>query len=79
VGVLVALALNYLLGRLAIGRIAHGILAAIALVAAFAINEYLLPWNSQSLWLKLLVPCLASLAGVELCRAFTVRGNRNAV
>jgi hypothetical protein len=78
IGLVAVLCLSYLLGRLIPSRIVHGILAAVALVGAFAVNEYLHPWEHPSVWIKVLGPCLVGLAVGQFTQAIRTRAIRNA-
>ena len=77
-GLVAVLCMSYVLGRLIPSRIVHGILAAVALVGAFAVNHYLHPWEHSSLWVKVLGPCLVGLAVAQFSQAIRGRPNRNA-
>jgi hypothetical protein len=74
----VGLFISWMLDRLIRSRALHGLLAACSLAGAFAANEYLRPWDSSSLWLKALGPCLVLLAAIESSQAIWSKRNRNA-
>jgi membrane associated rhomboid family serine protease len=77
-GLAAVLCLDYVLGRLIASRVVHGILGAVAMVGAFAVIEYLHPWENPSLWVKVLVPCLVGLAVAQFSQAIRGRPGRNA-
>ena len=76
-GLVAVLCVSYVLGRLIPNRAVHGILAALALVGAFAVNHYLSPWEHSSLWVKVLGPCLVGLAVSQFAQAIRGRPNRD--
>jgi len=77
-GLVAALCMSYVLGRLIPNRVVHGILAAVTLVGAFGVNHYLHPWENPSLWVKVLGPCLVGLTVGQFAQAIRGRPNRNA-
>ena len=74
----ITLLATYLLGRLSLGRVAHGLLALLALSGAIAIISLFHPWQSSSAWLRAVSLCLGPLAGVELARAIRNQPGRSA-
>ena len=71
-----ALLVGWLLNRR--NRAIHALLASCSLIAAFAVNKYLQPWESSSLWPKALGAFLVFLAVVEFSQAIWNERSRNA-